>query len=76
MKNRNLVTLFETGNEDATITLQYDQESNLYVNGKKLITEKKIRLRTMELILAVISTIALSTEAVIQVLLYCHVNYF
>lgn len=52
------------------IKLQYDKNNNLYVNGNRLLTKKKIALRGYELILATLSTIAIVAPPAVSLIKY------
>ena len=55
-----LKTIFtHEGDDGEEIHLQYDQQNNLYVNGKLLLTKKKISLRGYELLLLTLTTIGI-----------------
>ena len=49
MKYAMLKTLLtHEGDDGEFVELQYDAKSNLYINGKKVTTEKKVKLRWLE----------------------------
>ncbi|HEU5280607.1 MAG TPA: hypothetical protein VFU82_01310 [Gammaproteobacteria bacterium] len=68
---KNLEVIFtHTGDRGEVINLQYDKNNNLYVNGKKLLTQKKISLRWYELILLTLTTLGVLTEAIVSAMPY------
>lgn len=68
---KNLEVIFtHTGDRGEVINLEYDQNNNLYVNGKKLLTQKKISFRWYELILLTLTTLGVLTEAAVSAMSY------
>lgn len=66
-----LETIFtNTGTQGQTIELQVDHKANLYVNGEKVVVEKKVSFNCYEKILATITTIAIAVQAIIGYLNY------
>lgn len=70
MKKYLEIIFSHTGDHGEVINLQYDQNNNLYVNGKKLLTLKKISLRWYELILLTLTTLGVLTEAIVSAMPY------
>lgn len=68
---KNLETIFiHTGDRGEVINLQYDHNNNLYVNGKKLLTQKRVSLRWYELTLLTLTTLGVLTEAIVSAMPY------
>jgi orotate phosphoribosyltransferase len=68
---KNLKEMFSVEDEEnGTVIFQCDEKSNLYINNKKVITEKEVKLRIGELILAILTTGGICVQAIIAVLTY------
>ena len=68
---KKLDTFFKyEGNHGEEINLQHDKNNNLYVNNKKILTEKKVKLRWIEMTLLIITTAGVFTQAIVAVLVY------
>lgn len=66
MKEKNdLKTIFtHEGDDGEKIHLQHDRQNNLYVNGNRLLTKKKISLRGYELLLLTLTTMGILIQSV------------
>ena len=72
---KNLKIIFtHTGDHGEIINLQYDQNNNLYLNGKKLLTQKKISLRWYEFMLLTLTTLGVLTEAIVSAMRYINLK--
>lgn len=65
MKSKLRTIFTQTGDQGEKIEVQYDRNSHLYVNGKKLLTEKKVSLRGYELALLTLTTIGVLIQAIV-----------
>lgn len=52
------------------IELANDEDGNLYIDGKKIVTTKIVHLRWLELLLLSLTTIAVIVQAIMDVLSY------
>lgn len=64
-----LISIF-SGDNGEKIYFSHDKKNNLYINGKKVKTEKIIELRWFELLLLSLTTLSIITQAVMDVLEY------
>lgn len=60
--------LTQEGYHGELINLQYDRNNNLYINGKKILPQKKISLRWCEFILLTLTTLGVLREAIVSVI--------
>lgn len=71
MNPENLETILKfEGDNGALVNLQCDRKNHLYINNQKVITEKKIKLRRFELILAIIGTLSVVLQTILDFLRY------
>lgn len=53
------------------LELQTDRNNNLYINGRKIVTQEVVRLRSLELVALIVTAGGVFVQAVMAVLTYC-----
>ncbi len=59
-----------TGSKGQSVDVQIDDNANLYVNGEKVVVEKKVSFNCYERILATLTTFAIVVQAIFGYLNY------